>query len=303
MDLRRFLALNAVVEEGSFVKAAGRLCCTQSTVTFQIRQLEQELGLQLFEKVGRRMRLTEAGKALLPQVRELIRALDNLRAAARREEPQGELRLAAGETLLVCKLPEILREFRVRAPHVRLRLQSLNCYLIRDALLSGEADLGVFYKLGEDAALIQHSLGEFPLALVASPLLDSPDFTRPNQKLPLSLIINEPQCVFRLLFESELRRRNITLDHVIELVSIESIKRCVAANLGVSYLPRFCVERELREGALKELPFAAPSNSLIAVCAHHANKSPSPALSLFLDLAARSQKNQTQPLDAGGSIG
>lgn len=303
MDLRRFEALTAVVEEGSFVKAAGRLCRTQSTVTFQIRQLEQELGLQLFEKVGRRMRLTEGGKALMPQVRELTRALDNVRAAARQEQPQGELRIAAGETLLVCKLPEILRAFRARAPHVRLRLQSLNCYLIRDALLRGEADLGIFYKLGEEAALLQHSLGEFPLALVASPLLEGADFTRPNQKLPVSLIINEPQCVFRLLFENELRRRNIALDNVIELLSIESIKRCVAANLGISYLPRFCVERELREGALKELPFAAPANSLAAVCAHHANKSPSPALRLFLDLAARSQKNPAKPLDCGGPMG
>ncbi|RXE65690.1 LysR family transcriptional regulator, partial [Muribaculaceae bacterium Isolate-002 (NCI)] len=103
MDLRRLEALSAVVDEGSFEKAARRLCCAQSTVTFQIRQLEQELGLQLFEKVGRRMRLTEAGQGLMPQVRELARMLESLRAAARREEPRGRLRVAVGESLLAYK--------------------------------------------------------------------------------------------------------------------------------------------------------------------------------------------------------
>lgn len=285
MDLRRLEALNAVVDEGSFEKAARRLCCAQSTVTFQIRQLEQELGLQLFEKVGRRMRLTEAGHGLMPQVRELARTLDGLRAAARREEPRGLLRVAVGETLLAYKLPEVLRRFRVRAPEARLHLQSLNCYVIRDALLNGAADVGVFYSQGPDASLAQESLGDFPLALVAAPQSADMDFTRPDQKLPTSLIINEPQCMFRLFFENTLRRRNISLNGTTELLSIESIKNCVAADLGVSYLPRFCVERELREGLLRELPFVEPAHTLRAVCARHVNKARSPALRLFTALA------------------
>jgi DNA-binding transcriptional LysR family regulator len=58
MDLRRFITLKTVVEEGSFLRASQKLCCTQSTVTFHIQQLEQELSVQLFEKIGRRMCLT-----------------------------------------------------------------------------------------------------------------------------------------------------------------------------------------------------------------------------------------------------
>lgn len=111
------------------------------------------------------------------------------------------------------------------------------------------------------------------------------DFTRPDQKLPTSLIINEPQCMFRLFFENTLRRRNISLNGTIELLSIESIKNCVAAGLGISYLPRFCVERELREGLLRELPFVEPAHTLRAVCARHVNKARSPALRLFTALA------------------
>lgn len=286
MDLRRLEALNAVVDEGSFEKAARRLCRAQSTVTFQIRQLEQELGLQLFEKVGRHMRLTETGQELMPQVRELIRGLEGLCATARRKEPGGRLRVAAGESLLAYKLPETLRRFRAQAPDVRLHLQSLNCYVIRDALLSGAADVGVFYSQGPDVSLVQETLADFPLVLVAAPHLANLDFTRPNQRLPVSLIINEPQCMFRLIFENTMRQRNVSLYGTIELLSIESIKNCVAAGLGVSYLPRFCVEEELRQGMLRELPFSAPAQSLRAVCAWHAGKALSPALRLFATLAA-----------------
>lgn len=95
---------------------------------------------------------------------------------------------------------------------------------------------------------------------------------------PVAFIINEPQCVFRQIFESTLRQRRITVENTIELISIESIKRCVAANIGVSYLPRFAVVKELECGELIELPFGEQSQTITAMCAHHAGKAVSPAM-------------------------
>lgn len=284
MDLRRFITLKTVVEEGSFVRASRKLCCTQSTVTFHIQQLEQELSLQLFEKIGRRMRLTKAGESIMPHVHEMTRVLEGIRQAAQQDAaPAGELRIAVGETLLSYKMPDVLRRFRMKAPQVRLSLQSLNCYVIRDALLADDVDLGVFYRVGNDAALQIESFGDEPLVLVAAPQLPGMDFTQPDQHLPTSFIINEPQCIFRQLFESTLRQRGITLGNTIELWSIESIKRCVASNLGVSYLPRFTVEEELRSGELQELPFSDPPLRITALCAYHAGKCVSSAMSLFME--------------------
>ena len=253
MDLRRFITLKTVVEEGSFLRASQKLCCTQSTVTFHIQQLEQEFSVQLFEKIGRRMCLTREGKKLLPHIYELTRVMDTLREAAKKEsDPDGELRVISGETLLSYRMPQVLQRFRQRAPKVRLSLQSLNCYVIRDALLNDEADVGVFYRVGNDDALNRRELGEQPLALVASPQIADVDFTEPGRHNACSFIINEPQCVFRQIFESTLRQRRITVENTIELISIESIKRCVAANIGVSYLPRFAVVKELECGELIE---------------------------------------------------
>ena len=218
MDLRRFITLKTVVEEGSFLRASQKLCCTQSTVTFHIQQLEQEFSVQLFEKIGRRMCLTREGKKLLPHIYELTRVMDTLREAAKKEsDPDGELRVISGETLLSYRMPQVLQRFRQRAPKVRLSLQSLNCYVIRDALLNDEADVGVFYRVGNDDALNRRELGEQPLALVASPQIADVDFTEPGRHNACSFIINEPQCVFRQIFESTLRQRRITVENTIEL--------------------------------------------------------------------------------------
>ncbi len=289
MDLRRFITLKTVVEEGSFLRASQKLCCTQSTVTFHIQQLEQELSVQLFEKIGRRMCLTSEGKRLMPHIHDLTRVMASIRQTAQQDaQPSGDLRVATGETLLAYKMPQVLQRFKQRAPNVRLFLQSLNCYVIRDALLSDDVDLGVFYRVGNDDALEMLPLGEQPLVLVASPVLQHVNFTQHNQHIPCSFIINEPQCIFRQRFESLLRKRQITLENTIELWSIESIKRCVSANLGVSFLPRFTVEKELRSGELIALPFGEDPELITALCAHHAGKVVSPAMRVFMDCIVES---------------
>lgn len=102
MDLRRFITLKTVVEEGSFLRASQKLCCTQSTVTFHIQQLEQEFSVQLFEKIGRRMCLTREGKKLLPHIYELTRVMDTLREAAKKEsDPDGNYALFRANVALL----------------------------------------------------------------------------------------------------------------------------------------------------------------------------------------------------------
>lgn len=132
-------------------------------------------------------------------------------------------------------MPDVLRLFREKAPKVRLSLKSVNCYVIRDSLLADHTDLGVFYRVGNDDALHMEYFGQQELVLVASPQLQHVDFTQREQHIPVSFIINEPQCVFRQIFESALRERKITFESTIELWSIESIKQCVASNLGISF--------------------------------------------------------------------
>lgn len=289
MELKYLQTFRTIVNEGGFSKAAEKLNYTQSTITFQIGQLERELSASLFEKIGRKMVLTKAGEHLVPYVDEILQSVDKLRFFEDDlSECQGDLNIGVGETLLCYRLPSVMKEFHRQAPKARLFLRSMNCYDIRNELLNGTLDLGVFYEDvgGFGSNLTAHSLGSFPMSLVASPEIKKlcPDFITPDRTVPVSFLINEETCIFRQIFEQYLREKSIILDHTIELWSIPAIKNLVKSDVGISFLPTFTVQTELDTGTLEEIPTDISDKTITAVCAHHKNKWVSPLMQLFIDL-------------------
>ena len=289
MELKYLITFKAIVEEGGFTKAAKRLNYTQSTITFQIGQLEQELSAKLFERIGRRMVLTKAGERLIPYVEDVLNSVDRLQNF---EEDltswKGDLKIGIGETLLSYKIPPILKVFHEQAPNTRLFLRSMNCYDIRDELIAGSLDMGVFYHDigGVGTNLVTKPLKAYKMALIASPTIKESfsDFITPNQKIPIPFLINEPNCIFRQIFEQYLREKSILMDHTIELWSIQTIKQLVQNDVGITYLPKFAVEQELKQGTLSEIPTELSDTTITAVCGYHKNKWVSPLMQLFLKL-------------------
>ncbi len=289
MELKYLNTFRTIVETGSFTNAAKKLNYTQSAITFQISQLEQELSIKLFEKMGRTMVLTQAGKLLVPYVDDVFQSIDKLNSFENDlSSYQGDLYIGSGETLLCYYLPSILKEFHKTAPKARLHLRSMNCYDIRDELVKGTIDLGIFYEDigGFGCNLTAYPLGNYQLKLVASPEIKRryPDFITPDRTIPIPLIINESTCVFRQIFEQYLNERAIVLDYTIELWSIPTIKNLVKSNMGVSFLPTFAVADELKSGELVEIPTAISHTKISAICAHHKNKWISPVMQLFINL-------------------
>ncbi|RGU95771.1 LysR family transcriptional regulator [Clostridium sp. AF15-17LB] len=292
MELKYLNTFRTIVETGSFKKTAEKLNYTQSAITFQMNQLENELSAKLFEKAGRNMVLTQAGHMLIPYVNEVFQSLEKLLCF---ENDlllcQGDLHIGVGETLLCYHLPSILKEFHKKAPKARLYLQSMNCYDIRNELVDGTLDLGIFYEDigGFGSNLISYPLGNYPLTLVASPEIRRcfPDFITPDRTMPIPLIINEQNCIFRQIFEQYLNQKSIVLDYTIELWSIPTIKNLVKNDVGVTFLPRFAVEDELNDGELVEIPTEISHTNITAVCAHHKNKWISPLIRLFMELITK----------------
>lgn len=289
MELKYLQTFLAIVEEGGFSRAAAKLNYTQSTITFQMGQLEQELSVQLFEKIGRRMMLTKAGEQLIPYVQEVLCSMEKMRHFEDDlSKYQGDLRIGVGETLLCYQLPAVLKEFHRLAPKTRLMLRAMNCYDIRDELLKGTLDLGVFYEDvgGFGSNLFTYPFGQYPVCLVASPEIKRayPDFITPDQTLPVAFIINEATCVFRQIFEEYLRKKAILMDYTIELWNIPTIKNLVKNNVGISFLPKFAVQEELNRGELVEIPTEISGGQISAVCGHHTEKWVSPAMKLLIQL-------------------
>lgn len=289
MELKYLQTFKTIIEEGSFTKAAEKLNYTQSTITFQVGQLEQELSVKLFERAGRRMMLTNAGKQLCPYVDDVLTSIGRLQYFKNDlAEYKGTLKIGVGETLLCYRLPPILKKFHDCAPNAKIFLQSMNCYDIRNELLKGVLDIGVFYENvgGFGDNLMTFPFGSYPVTLVASPDIKKkyPDFITPNQNIPLPLIINEQTCVFRQIFEQYLQRKSIILDHTIELWSIPTIKNLVKSGVGISYLPTFSVQDELENGELVQIETELTDARLSAVCGYSSNKWVSPAMELFTHL-------------------
>lgn len=288
MDIRHFKTFKSIIEEGNFSNAAMKLGYTQSTVTSQIQQLEQELSIKLFEKIGRNMVLTPFGKELIPYANELLNTVKKIKSIGKYgENITGELKIAVAESLMSYKLQTVLSLFKEKAPNVKLSIISLNCYAIKNILSNGEVDLGLMYDVrSQNDNLTVVKLSDFNLALICSPLFEQEnlDFYKPNQKINTSLIINEVESIYRKIIESYFFDKNIFLNNTIELGSIEAIKKCVASNLGISFLPRFTVEEELENGKLKELNVGCSDAKVTAIYAYHKNKWVSPAMSLFIEL-------------------
>lgn len=290
MELKYLNTFKTILEAGSFQKAAERLNYAQSTVTLQMQMLERELNVKLFEKIGRKMVLTQAGRELLPLIDRTLDTVREMESYGKRAgELTGSLRIAVPETLLAYRMPQVLRQFRQMAPNVKLSLLTPNCYEIREQVTGGTVDLGVHYDIGGyRTPVIVEKLKQYEFVLIGGAKLrrDEMDFISGHQRKRLCLLTDKSSYYYKK-FEEYLKERDILMDEEIALSGTEAVKRLVSGNLGVAYLPRFSVEKELEEGTVRELPTAIENNRIGSVCAYHKNKWVTPAMELFIRLLMR----------------
>ncbi len=286
MDLKYLPTLKTILETGSFYGAAKKLNYVQSTITFQMQQLEQELGIKLFEKIGRKMVLTQAGHEIMPYVDAILENMGRLECYGKEpQEMKGNLHILLAETLLTYQMQPILAEFRRQAPHVCLSLKAMNCYRITDQIINGAADIGIHYHVGGyGSTVVAEHLQEYETVLVGHPSLtaEEADFCTPDQRKEICLLVNDLDGVYQKRIDSYLEKKHIRMGGIMELGTTEASKRCLLSNLGVAYLPRYVVQEELEQGVLVELPNELEENTISAICVYHKNKWITPAMELFI---------------------
>jgi DNA-binding transcriptional LysR family regulator len=264
MELRLLVTFEKVATVLSFTQAAAELKYAQSSVTSQVRSLESSLGTELFDRLGSRIRLTEAGERLLPYARQIIELTDEARAAVvGAEEPTGAIAVGTMESLTSYRLPPLLELFHHRYPKVQLSLRPTLGDETRQALRQGTYDVGfLMERETEHAGLETEVLAEEPLVLVCAPghplAGHGAGSLATGDLAAVQLVGTEPGCPYRDLFEDELRVRNGAPPPFMEFGTIEATKRGVAGGLGVALLPRMAVRQELASGVLVALPWEPP---------------------------------------------
>ena len=245
-----------VIDLGSFSAAAERLNLTQPAVSLQVRQLERHLGVRLIERVGRRATPTAAGLDLLEHVRNvdaaLTAALDAM--AFHASGTTGRVRLATGATACIHVLPPVLRSLRDRFPSLEIVVSTGNTTQILKALEDNRVDVSLV-TLPAPGRMFQVTPvidDEYIAVFPADMAIPSAATAAALAKLPV--VVYEPGAHTRRSVDDWFMRAGLALKPVMELGSVEAIKKLVGAGLGCGVLPRMAITADDRWSRLVVRP-------------------------------------------------
>lgn len=286
MEIQYLTTFKAIVSKGSFTAAGKELGYTQSAVTNQMKQLETNLNIKLFDKIKNRMILTQAGRELLIYANELLNTVDKMKAInASVDNLRGELRVAIPAHLALSRLCLVLKKFQEVAPYVNVLASNYHSIsTIQKMVYNGEVDVA----FTEDYSRTTTDLEVTPLecsrlCLIAGPLMDlSPiNLSQYGQPLGCGIVLNQKDAIYRKLFENYLESNQLKPTNVTELWGIECVKRFVEFGGGITLLPHASIEGELEQGTLVELQPTEPFPNIYINMTILKGRWESPQLRLF----------------------
>lgn len=301
MELRHLRIFCAIAECGSFTAAAERVCTVQSNVTMRVRELEVELGQQLFIRHKTGVVLTSAGETYLGYARRVLNLIDESRnALSGMSTPVGRLRLGSMETTAAIRLPQVLTRYRHSYPDVTLSLLTGTTVELIKAVETHRIDGAFVGGFHENAALQQEEVFQEELVL-----LSNKDFT----SLP-ALIRAMPQqtvlvfrsgCFYRSTLEHWFYQAGLVPYQVMELGTLDGILSCVAAGMGVSLLPRAVAEKHAASGEIQCHSLPAEIANVKTVFIRHSDGIVMPAMTEFLNLV-RSEFDSPRGVVANSAV-
>ncbi|MGE7946871.1 LysR family transcriptional regulator [Lysinibacillus sp. NPDC093688] len=294
MDIKQLQTFLTASETLSFTQTAQLLDYAQSSITAQIKSLEEELGVVLFERLGKRISLTEGGQQLQQYAQKMLDLNVEMKKAVLDEQTQAVLKIGAQESQCVYRLPSVLQQFQKSHPQVKIIFKPVHTTEIaKDLLQSGNLDIAFItdaYK--ETPMLHRERLIQEQLVFVSAPT-DSNEERAVFSLQQLSnetMLLTESGCSYRNQLEVQLQKEGALPIQMIEFASIEAIKQCVMAGLGITFLPKMVVEKELKNQRLQELTTSTNLADIFTDIAWHKNKHISPYLADFIEIAMKMYK-------------
>lgn len=255
MEIRQLRAFVAVAETGTFTAGARRVHVTQSAISMQIRQLEEEAGVQLFVRAPRRVLLTEAGERMLLRARSILHEHDAalLEMAEMAGTERGRLRVgSASANISAESLPPVLKTLRERHPQMEIFVKTGTSEALVEQILSGELDMALVSLPVEARGVKTETLMRDSLVAIVCP--EHPlakervvsAYTLANEKL----ILGERGGNTRRILEQFFAEAGVRPTVSMELNRLASIKRMVEAGMGVGIVPSQSVREEVGEGRI-----------------------------------------------------
>lgn len=287
MEVRNLKTFLEVAKLSSFRRAAERLNYAQSSISSQIKVLEEEIGEPLFQRQGRTITLSTAGKKLIPYALKIVEVeREAFAAASSAAEPQGLISLRIPQSLGTYYLPAIIETFRKDHSKVDFDVSSCEYQMLPHELKVGTTDLAFLLTDSVDLSELKTEfLGTVDLLIAAHPshplALRKSIFTRDLKNEPI--ILPKHDCSYKMAFEHRLAEEKVRPGAVIEMNSIEAIKHCVKKGIGITMIPKIAVSAEIKNGDLVALPWCQNEFETAVLMIWHKEKWISPLLKEFMN--------------------
>ncbi len=257
LDLRQLQAFQAVARTNSFTQAARELYLTQSAISHSIKALEDDLGCPLFIRVGKKMRISQAGEVLLERTHAVFAALHQAREAVTDLSAWGKGRFRIGASVTICHyiLTSVIREFRECFPEADLVIEPLETYESHIALAENRIDLAISLP-PEDNDLLRFSpLFSDELLFIyspAHPAVRQKKLSRPDLLNAKFFLLSKRNATYALI-KNHLKRERMELGKISELGSVEAVKDLIRLGMGIGILPTWTVKEELASSAFQAI--------------------------------------------------
>lgn len=276
MEIRNLVSFVQVAEHNSFTKAAKILGYSQSTISFQIKQLEEELDCLLFERVNHTISLTEKGRELLEYAQKISRMTEEFSQELNATEgPKGSLHILAPDSICEDMMNSNYKEFHERYPGISLKFTTADTGEMRNMLDRNMAD--IMLTLDEHIYKSDYVIAkEEPVTMrfvtgASSPYsklgkISIKDIT----KLPF--ILTEANAGYRRALEKELAKNSIEINPILEIGRTDVIASVLESGIGISFLPEFVTKRGFAEGKLVYLDVVDAEFDIWKQLIYHKNK-------------------------------
>ncbi len=287
MDFRQLKTFKMVATTLNFHRTAEALHYAQSTVSAQIRGLEECFGVPLFDRLGKRISLTAAGQKLLRYADRLLDLEEEtLAEMSEVQEAQAILSLRMPQTLCIHYLPEIIGRFNKKHPMVGFDISTCAFHSLQQELKAGVIDLAfLFAEELYSPDLITETLGEEEIVMVAHkdhPLAAESQIHL-NDLRHETILLPKHDCAYKMGLEQALATNKIQPVTIMTFNSVASIKPCIQNNIGVGLLPKQTIRKEIETGRLVVLPNFLYKPNVGIFMLRHRNKWLSPILKEFIN--------------------
>lgn len=255
MTIRHLKIFIAVAETGKMSLAAQQLYLTQPTVSQAIRELEEHYDTRLFDRLSKRLYITDSGRHLLQMAKATVHSFDELERQMQTETKTEHLRIGTTVTIGSCMLPTLLENFRISKPNTDLFSYIGNTQAVEEKLLRSELDVGIVEGIIKSPDLISLPLVDDYLVLACSsthPFSGKNTFS-PSDLEGLDFVMREYGSGTRALFEEYLRQNHISIHCSIEAPFPEAMKHAVIFNNCLAVISVRLIEDEIRKGTIHML--------------------------------------------------